>query len=320
MSVRIGLGLTQFPFSGPRAFWRWVECCEASDIDSLWQTDRLSTSQPQLEPMALMAALAGGTERLKFGMNVLVLPLRDPLVLARQCATIDYLSGGRLLPAFGVGADTAPEWAATGRAGTGRGGRANEMLELLRRLWSEPAVTFEGDHFRYAAASLSPQPVQQPLPIWLGGSSPAAIRRTARYGTGWLGGIQSPRDVASAIAAVKQALPEEGRTIDDDHYGAAFAFRLGPHAADHPAVAEAAAGLQRARPASDARDYVVAGEPGDVLARIDEFIAAGASKFVLRPLGHGDDDLLDQTQRLIETVLPAVHGAAAGMRRAAPEG
>ena len=115
MSARIGFGIATFPFSGPRSFWRWVEMLEDGGVDSLWQTDRLISSQPILEPMATMAALAGGTDRLKFGMNVVVLPFRDPLVIAKQCATIDVLSNGRLLPAFGVGRDVAPEWRASGK-------------------------------------------------------------------------------------------------------------------------------------------------------------------------------------------------------------
>ena len=110
MKVRIGLGTATHPFSDARAFWRWVDLCEGSEIDSLWQTDRLSSSQPFLEAMSTMAALAGATSRLKFGMNAVVVSQRDPLVLAKQCATIDYLSGGRLLPVFGVGGGEAPEW------------------------------------------------------------------------------------------------------------------------------------------------------------------------------------------------------------------
>src|SRR5512144_3402461 len=108
MAVRVGLGLANFPFSAPAAFWRWVEQCEAGGVDSLWQTDRLISSVPQLEPLAVMAALAGATDRLKFGMNVAVVSFRDPLVLAKECATIDFLSGGHLLPAFGVGPSIAP--------------------------------------------------------------------------------------------------------------------------------------------------------------------------------------------------------------------
>ena len=112
MTVGIGLGLMEFPFADARAYWRWVDLCEAGGVDSIWQTDRLLSREPQLECMSVMAALAGRTRRLKFGMNVVSLALRDPVLLAKQCATIDVLSEGRLLPAFGIGSPRGPEWAA----------------------------------------------------------------------------------------------------------------------------------------------------------------------------------------------------------------
>ena len=111
MTVAIGLGLMEFPFAGAGDYWRWVDLCEAGGVDSLWQTDRLVSRQPILECMAAMAALAGRTRRLRFGMNVVSLALRDPVLLAKQCATIDVLSEGRLLPAFGIGSPLGPEWA-----------------------------------------------------------------------------------------------------------------------------------------------------------------------------------------------------------------
>ena len=107
-NVAIGLGLMEFPFDGVAGFWRWVDLCEAGGIDSLWQTDRLVSRQPILECMSAMAAIAGRTRRLKFGINVVSLALRDPVLLAKQCATIDVLSQGRLLPAFGIGSPLAP--------------------------------------------------------------------------------------------------------------------------------------------------------------------------------------------------------------------
>jgi alkanesulfonate monooxygenase SsuD/methylene tetrahydromethanopterin reductase-like flavin-dependent oxidoreductase (luciferase family) len=112
VTVAIGLGLMEFPFPGASDYWRWVDLCEAGGIDSLWQTDRLISRQPILECMAVMAALAGRTRRLRFGMNVVSLALRDPVLLAKQCATIDVLSEGRLLPAFGIGSPLGPEWEA----------------------------------------------------------------------------------------------------------------------------------------------------------------------------------------------------------------
>ena len=137
-----------------------------------------------------MAALAGRTQRVKFGMNVASVGLRDPLLLAKQCATIDVLSEGRLLPAFGIGAIRAPDWAATGTDTKGRGRRTDEGLDLIARLWTQDSVDFEGEFYRYSGARIEPKPVQKNLPLWLGGSSKPAIRRTARIGTGWLAGLE----------------------------------------------------------------------------------------------------------------------------------
>ena len=129
MSDRIGMGIANFPFSDVKTLWRWIDLCEDAGVDSIWQTDRLISPQPMLESMTFMAALAAGTEKLKFGMNVVVVGFRDPLVLAKQCATIDFLSNGRLLPAFGVGGPIAPEWRVTDRPLAGRGPIADEALD-----------------------------------------------------------------------------------------------------------------------------------------------------------------------------------------------
>src|SRR5262249_10128790 len=150
--------------------------------------DRVVSREPMLECMAAMAALAGRTERLKFGVNVVSLGQRDPVLLAKQCATIDVLSEGRLLPAFGIGSPLAPEGQALALDTAHRGSRTDEGLEIVRRLWREDEVHFEGAHYRLVGASISPKPVQADLPMWIGGSSPAAIRRTARFGTGWQAG------------------------------------------------------------------------------------------------------------------------------------
>ncbi len=305
MKVRVGLGLTGLPFPDARGFWRFVDLCEASDIDSLWQSDRLVSSQPQLEVMSTMAALAGRTTRLKFGMSVTVVTFRDPLVLAKECATIDYLSGGRLLPAFGTGPDFAPEWKAMGRSPAGRGAQVDEALAVMARLWSEERVTFHGKHYQYTDARIAPRPVQQPLPLWLGGSSPAAIRRTARLGTGWLGGIQSPEHVAPVIAAIRHASAEAGRPVDPEHYGASFAFRFGSF--DEPVVQAAGALLARLAPGQDARRLAAVGDAHAILTRLTEYCAAGASKFVLRPIAVGEHEVLEQTRRLIAEVLPVAH-------------
>src|SRR3954449_3546318 len=227
MGVGIGLGCAEFPFSGAAAYWRWIDMCEAGGVDSIWQTDRIVGRQPFLETMTTMAALAGRTRRMKFGMNVVSLALRDPVLLAKQCATIDLLSDGRLLPAFGIGSPAAPEWKTLNLDTKTRGKRTDEALEIIARLWREDSVDFDGAFYKLSGASISPKPVQPDLPMWIGGGSDAAIRRTARYGTGWQGGPEQPAEAARVVAAIKAAVADAGRTIDDDHYGASFPYYFG---------------------------------------------------------------------------------------------
>lgn len=302
MSVRIGIGLSTFPFAEPRSFFRWARLCDEGGVDSIWQTDRLVSREPFLEAMSTMAALAGATERLKFGMNAVVVTVRDPLVLAKQCATIDYLSGGRLLPVFGVGGEKAPEFKATGRDPGRRGRRANEALEIMARLWSEEQVSFEGEFYQYRDVSIAPRPIQQPLPLWIGGASRAAVRRTARLGSGWLGGIQTPEQVAPVIEQIKKELTETGRRIDDDHYGAGFVFRFG--SMDDPPVQRLAKARARLTPGLDPSRYFAVGDAPDIIRRVQEYIRAGVSKFVLIPLSQDDADLFAQTERLAAEVIP----------------
>jgi len=303
MTVSVGLGLMEFPFGGGRAYWRWVDLCEESGLDSIWQTDRLLSREPMLECMSVMAALAGRTSRLKFGMNVVSLALRDPVLLAKQCATIDVLSEGRLLPAFGIGSPRAPEWTALHNDTKTRGRKTDEALEVIGRLWREENVDFVGEHFRLTGASISPKPFQANLPMWIGGGSEAAIQRTARVGTGWLGGPETPAETRKIVAAIRAAQLETGRTIEEDHYGASFPFHFG-RAADR--VLERPMQVYERRTSRDPRGYFAIGDADAIVSRLKEYIDAGISKFVLRPAVVGDEAVMGQTQRLIKEVLPAV--------------
>ena len=305
MAIGIGLGMAEFPFSSANAFWKWVELCEDGGVDSIWQTDRLVSKVPFLETMSTMAALAGATRKLKFGMNVASVGLRDPLLLAKQCATVDFLSNGRILPAFGVGSPIAPDWEATGRTSKGSGKIADEALTLIARLWAEEKVTFEGEHFHYKDASISPRPVNKNIPLWIGGSSKVAIRRTARVGTGWQAGAESPAEVAPVVAAIKAAAKEAGRQIDDDHYGTGFYFRFGGW--DDGPLPFLVKNYQK-RTGRDPQHTFAVGDARDIGARIEEYAAAGISKFVLRPTGSSDEELMAQTQRLIDEVIPVFAG------------
>ena len=302
-AIAIGMGLMEFPFSGPAPFWRWIDMCEAGGVDSFWQTDRLVSTQPILECMAALAAVAGRTKRIKFGMNVVSLAMRDPIVLAKQCATIDFLSSGRMLPGFGIGSPLAPEWAALNLDVKTRGRVTDECLEIIHRLWHQTEANFDGKHYKLTKASITPRPVQPDLPMWIGGGSDAAVRRTAKYGTGWQGGPETPVEAGEVVARIKAALVETGRTIDDDHYGAAFAFRFGTE--DEPGVVRTKEAYRR-RTGRDPSERFAIGGKDEIVQRVAEFVDNGISKFILRPAAFGDEDFIDQSKRLIDEVLPAV--------------
>src|SRR6201992_208553 len=170
-TIAVGIGIMEYPFDTTAGFWRWGDLCEQGGIDSIWHPDRIISRTPILECMTALAAIAGRTRRIKFGVNVVSVAMREPVLLAKQCATIDVLSDGRLLPGFGIGSPRGAEWEAMGVDTTTRGRRTDEALAIISRLWAGEALDFDGRHFKLSQASISPLPVQPDLPMWIGGSS-----------------------------------------------------------------------------------------------------------------------------------------------------
>src|SRR6188474_289896 len=125
-TIAAGIGLAEYPFQTTSGFWRWVDLCEQGGVDSIWQNDRIVSRTPVLECMTALAAIAGRTRRIKFGVNVVAVAMRDPVLLAKQCATIDVLSGGRMLPGFGIGSPLGPEWTTLNIDTKTRGRRTDE--------------------------------------------------------------------------------------------------------------------------------------------------------------------------------------------------
>lgn len=300
-TIAAGIGLMEYPFRTTAGFWRWVDLCEQGGVDSIWQSDRLVSRAPVLECMTALAAVAGRTRRIKFGVNVVAVAMRDPVLLAKQCATIDVLSEGRMLPGFGIGSPRGAEWEAMHLDPTTRGRKTDEALEIIARLWKGEKLSYAGKHYQLTEASIAPLPVQADLPMWIGGSSDAAVRRTAKYGTGWQAGSETPETVGKVIAAIKDAAAKAGRSIDEDHYGAAFAYRFG--GPDDPAVAKVVERF-KARTGRDASVHFVFGDAEAIVERISRYVENDASKFILRPAADGDEDMYVQTRLFVEEVLP----------------
>ena len=309
MPIKYRIGIMPGPWptgpDGPELFWRLIDLCETSEIDSLWFNERLSAPTPVLEPVTAMAAVAARTRRLKFGPSVLVAPFRPPVLAARELATLDYLSGGRVLPAFGVGAEHEREFDAVGVPFRERGRRTDEAIGIMRRLWQEDDVTFAGEFWRLQGITVRPRPVQQPLPLWIGGSSEPAMRRAGRLGDGWIPSFITPERFRIGVERTRAFAAEAGRTIPDDHFGTLVYF----HVDADPARARAAAApfLPRGR-ADDATLLACSafGPPDLVLERLEDYVRGGGSKFVLRPMCE-PARMLEQLARLASDVVPLVH-------------
>lgn len=170
------------------------------------------TNMPLLEPLITLGAIATVTRRVGLGTEVLVLPQRQPTLVAKQVATLDILSGGRMRLGAGVGWQES-EFDSLGVPFAERGRRMDECLQLLRLYWTEPSVTFNGRYYQAEAMGMDPKPVQPGgPPIWLGGGSAAALRRIGRLGDGWLaGGGERPESVRDKLALIRQSAEQAGR-------------------------------------------------------------------------------------------------------------
>jgi probable F420-dependent oxidoreductase len=276
MKVRIGFGFGVRTKLNDGGFAEVVDALEALRFDSLWLSERIGGEAP--DPLVGLAFAAGRTRKLKFGMSVMVLPGRNPVVLAKELATLDRLSGGRLLPAFGLGVADPHEQQAFGVERGARAKRFDEAIAVLRGCWAEGSLNHHGEHFHYDDLRVLPKPLQHHVDIWLGGIAPSELRRVGRLADGWLPSFVTPDDAARGREAIETTLAEHGRSIDEDHYGALIPYALGP------LPAPLLDGLAKRRP--DLADPSVLVPQGwdELMATIDRFVAVGTTKFVILPI------------------------------------
>lgn len=170
---------------------------------------------PILEALMLLSFAAAVTTRIGLGTDVLVVPQRQPVLLAKQFSTLDTLSGGRARFGIGVGWQ-ASEYEALGERFNNRGKRMDEAIELIRTCWREERIDFDGAYYKPEAMAMEPKPPQGPdLPIWVGGNSEAAFARVGKYGNGWLASrVEAPDDAKRAMDAIREAAVAAGRDAD----------------------------------------------------------------------------------------------------------
>ncbi|MBI2204895.1 MAG: TIGR03619 family F420-dependent LLM class oxidoreductase [Candidatus Rokubacteria bacterium] len=190
---------------------QFVTRAEALRFDSLWTVEQILGGVPSLDPVDTLTYAAALTSRIRLGAAVLLTALRSPVHLAKQLATIDHLSGGRLVVGVGVGNPRAYE--IMGIPTARRGARFAESVRLMRALWTEPRVSFAGEFWRVTDARMEPKPVQQPHPpIWFGGHHPNALRRAVELGDGFVGaGSIATATFAEQTTVLRRLLADAGR-------------------------------------------------------------------------------------------------------------
>ena len=268
MKIRIGISLG--PAATPDGLASTVGMLEEAGIDSLWLSEVVYGGI--VEPLVGMGYALATTKRLKVGTGVAVLPGRHPILVAKELTSLAALAPGRVLPVFGLKPARRAEIAAFPVQGH-RGAVFDESLRLLRQLVSEEAVSFSGEFFSVENASVGPLPAK-PLDIWLGGSAPGALRRVGELGDGWLASFLTPAEAANGREQIQAAAVQADREVDPEHFGISLA--VGPLTPD---IVRA---IEQRRPGVDPATLA----PADwkaVRARIEEYVAAGLSKFVIRP-------------------------------------
>jgi probable F420-dependent oxidoreductase len=295
LKVRVGFGLGTSTSLHDERFGHVVDELERLKFDSLWVSERIRTTAP--DPLVAMAFAAGRTTALKFGMSVMVLPGRNPVVLAKALASLATLSGGRLLPAFGLGAVDPHEQQAFGVERSQRAAWFDESLDVMRKCWTGEPFDHDGERYHFEGVRVLPAPRR--IDVWLGGIAPSELRRVGRLADGWLPSFVTPADVASGRATIESVASEHGRSIDDDHYGVLIPYQVGT---DSSGFVER---ITARRPDIDPAD-VVATSWEQLRDLIGRFVGVGASKFVVIPAGepHTTDQWTEHLEAVSTEILP----------------
>ncbi len=294
-NVPVGFALPQVSLRAPvdvAPIARVAKRAEALGFESLWALDQVLGGSRNLEPVSLLSYVAAVTERARLGTAVFVLPQRNPVTLAKQLATLDTLSGGRVIAGFGIGNEDESGNAAFGISAGRRVQRFTESLAVMRALWAEGEATVRGEFFRLDSTRMEPKPVQQPgPPVWFGGHVEPALRRAVRLGDGWIGpGSSSIEDFRGHVATLRRCLDEAGR--DPAGFTISKRLYLAVDSDRRRAEGRLRDWFAHVYGSADLADQVaVWGPPEYVHERIEETIAIGAQHLLLNPVFDFDEHL-----------------------------
>jgi probable F420-dependent oxidoreductase len=299
----IGFG-AQLSLHPPAEQFELVQRLEAVGYDSVWTGDHMSFHNPIHESITLLASYVPITRRIRLGVGVYLLALRAPAVAAKQAATLDVLSGGRLVFGVGVGGENPKEFELCGIPHKERGARVNEGIDAVRTLWRDTPASFHGRFTRFESVSIDPKPVQQLPPIWIGGRSDAALVRAGRQGDGWMSYVVHADRYAQSLDKIRAAAATAGRSMDT-FTAAHLVFITIGH--DFEAAKRAWVSVLSKRYAQDfeplAKRYGVIGTPEQCAEQLERFRAAGCSYFVMSAIGEPRDERA-QLETIAAEIIP----------------
>jgi probable F420-dependent oxidoreductase len=283
-----------------------AEMVEELGYDAIWVSEHIVFYVPTFDAVTTMAALAARTSRMRIGSAVMLLPLRPPAAVAKAVATLDIIAQGRITLGVGVGGEYPKEFEACGVPVRERGGRTSEAIEVLRALWTQETASYHGKYFQFTDVSMRPKPVQPGgPPIIVGGRSDAALRRAARLGDGYMPYLFTPRQYADGLQKIHTYAREYGRTLE--RFQATLYQFI--YVADTYATAFQQANTRLSSNYNQPFDrlvdrYCAVGTPAACIARLQEYVEAGARDIILVPTTASPDDFIQQAQRLARDVLP----------------
>jgi probable F420-dependent oxidoreductase len=301
MALEFGIGLRRVDTVAADA-----KQAEALGFDFVTTGEHVFFYGPIGNSLISLATAAGATERIKLMSTITLVPLYPAPLLAKQVAALDRASNGRFNLGVGVGGEYAKEFEACGVPVGERGARTNESLEVMTRLWTEDEVTFEGRFTRLPGVSLNPRPVQKPHPpVWISGRSEAAMRRCARYGTGWLPYMYTPEKLSESLADIDRFAQDAGRQ-NPIRPGLFIFFAVHEDRAEAVRMASERLSIQYNQDFSKlVGRYALAGNPEDCVARLEEYIEAGAQTIILNSAC--DADYVESNEALLASeVMPAL--------------
>lgn len=302
--VRIGIGFGgRLGVPSAEEIGAFAERAEDLGIDSIWLSDRITSSQPQLDIALVMATFAARTKRIKMGPAVLTLPARDPIQVARAYASLDYLSGGRrrVIMAVGLGADPR-DCIVCGIPPAERGARMEEGVAVLRKLWTETKVSHHGRFYNFDNVTVEPRPAGGALDVWIGGRSDIALRRVAKYGDGWFPSFISPAEFRDGMHKLQEYGAARGRQIDPDEAGVLLLTHVTEDRDQARSILQLA-GASFQFNAEQMAERAAIGPAEECVERVRKFVEAGCTKFVLFPVCP-PDQLTGQITAYAKSIIP----------------